>query len=237
MCEDHCTPETISCGRGARYFAEQASSGASTEHNNDSQHGENHHRCDNSPHNDHHRASDNPHHGGHHHPHHAEIPEAKIMQDFNKCAHYLHHRKGVKQGRSKVLNILKKEKKLTQRELQEKLEIRSASLSELLSKMEASGVIARTQNEADKRTVDVVLTEKGEKACKEQAGGFLAASQELFGGLTDEEQEQLQSILAKLLAAWQPGEGETPGHGREGHHQGKHHGHAHHNGHMHHHLE
>lgn len=198
LCDAHCTSDTISCGRGVRYFNDNSLASDIPVHSQDSAHS--------------HHADQN-------------TAEAQLLHDFNKCAHYLHHRKGVKQGRSKILNILKKEKILTQRELQERLEIRSASLSELLGKMEDKGLIARTPNEFDKRTVDVRLTDEGQKAVKKTEGGFLSASQELFSGLDEDEKDQLASILNKLLTSWKLDENPTGFHHS---HRKHHHGHHHH---------
>lgn len=66
-------------------------------------------------------------------------------------------------GRVRLMNMLKENGELSQKEIAEKLDIRPQSLSELLVKMESDGFISRRQDKDDKRVIVVALTEKGEE--------------------------------------------------------------------------
>ena len=63
-----------------------------------------------------------------------------------------------KGGQNRVLRLLAAEGPMTQRALTERICIQPASASELLGKLEKSGLIRRVTSEADRRTVDVTLT-------------------------------------------------------------------------------
>lgn len=170
--------------------------------------------------------------------------EMKNMGLLFQCAHILHHRRGRKQhGQGKILQILSTKDSITQRELLDDAGTRSASLSELLGKMEASGFITRQQNTDDKRNVDIAITDAGREAAEALKQEREETARKLFDSLSEEENEQLNTILTKLLATWKQdveisGDKDKEkccskhGHGGHGHHHGHHHGegHGHHHG-------
>ena len=86
---------------------------------------------------------------------------------------------------------------LSQRELTELMDVRPGSLSELLGKMEARGLISRIRSGEDHRRVTVSLTEAGAEKAAERG------PRDLFAALTDGEKEQLKALLAKLTASWE----------------------------------
>ncbi|MBO4838090.1 MAG: winged helix DNA-binding protein [Lachnospiraceae bacterium] len=86
---------------------------------------------------------------------------------------------------------------LSQRELTELMDVQPGSLSELLGKMEARGLISRIRSEEDHRRVTVSLTEAGRAKAAERG------PRDLFAALNDEEKKQLKALLAKLTAAWE----------------------------------
>jgi DNA-binding MarR family transcriptional regulator len=89
---------------------------------------------------------------------------------------------------------------MSQRELQELLQIQPGSISEILTKLEMKGLLKRTKDEADKRRVILSLTEEGQAAAQQSDGAL--DKENLFGVLTDEEQTTLKLLLDKLLASW-----------------------------------
>jgi DNA-binding MarR family transcriptional regulator len=129
----------------------------------------------------------------------------RLLALFYGCAHQLHHRKGNSQaqGQGRILAILAQHESLTQRELLDMTNIRSASLSELLGKVESSGYITREKNAADHRNVDIRLTEAGKQVAQGLPHQRATMAQELFLALSTNEREQLADILEKLLASWE----------------------------------
>lgn len=96
---------------------------------------------------------------------------------------------------------------MTQRELTDELGIHRASVSEVLGKLEKKELIARSQDEQDRRRVQITLTKKGEKAVREGKNTREGQDAEtLFAVLSEEEKECLRTILGKLIQEWNSGE-------------------------------
>lgn len=114
---------------------------------------------------------------------------------------YLAERKSGKyRGQRQILDILSVQTEMSQRALQERLEIEAGSLSELLSKLEEKGLLCRKRDEEDRRRMIVCLTEEGREEArrmgeKESGGDILAA-------LCEDEKQQLKELLLKLLRQW-----------------------------------
>ncbi len=144
------------------------------------------------------------HHGGRPSP--LDDPDGiSLIRRFQHCAHLLMHRQGREGGRARAIMVLDRCDRgcMSQRELARRLDIRSASVSELLAKMEESGLIKRMPDPHDRRVVLVRLTEKGRNEAKHVADQRKKANEDLFAVLDDEEKDQLESILDKLTGFWQ----------------------------------
>lgn len=127
-------------------------------------------------------------------------------------------------GQSRVLRIIADNNGLNQKELAEILDIRSASMSELLNKLERSNLITREKDETDKRVTRVFLSSDGREMVDSSQNQDNFA-ETLFEELSDEEKCSFYIILKKLCAAFEAQElleGEEndkplPPHLREGH--------------------
>lgn len=137
-----------------------------------------------------------------------ETQENKLFALFNKLSHLFVHRNGQNQGKNRILAILRHHGDMTQRELLDHTDIRSASLSELLAKIEANGDISRERSSENARSIYIRLTPKGKTEAIRIHQENLQLSDELFSCLNKQEQEQLEHILIKLLASWKNKKGE-----------------------------
>ena len=150
-----------------------------------------------------------PAHCGHHHhtPHDGFHPPVDDMPAPEDAAHmegippetsdpYMLH---MHPGKMRILSILYREDGQTQRDIADTLGIRPPSLSEVLYKMEESGLIERRMNEKDRRQSLVFITEEGRRTTE----CFLERKDEkirsFFSPLTEEEKETLSKLLRKLL--------------------------------------
>lgn len=97
-----------------------------------------------------------------------------------------------------LLALLRKKDGRTQKELGEHFHIRPASLSELIDKLEQAGFVERKTNEQDKRMSDIFLTEQGKIKTEKAMSHRQDSLKELFNSLSDEDQEQLYSLLSKF---------------------------------------
>ena len=98
---------------------------------------------------------------------------------------------------NRVLTILAKSDGIFQRELAYILGIRPQSAGELVRKLENLELVYRVTDENDGRAHKVFLTEKG----KDESEKIAAAREQhsIFDCLDDEEKDQLNSLLAKIV--------------------------------------
>lgn len=129
--------------------------------------------------------------------------EDDLLSILAKCNHILHHKKGGKRGQGKILKILAKQQEINQKELQEILGIESGSMSELVIKLEQKGLITRTKDETDKRMTKLTITEQGLESSKELEIRDEEENKLLYGSLSEQEQEELKTLLKKLLQGWE----------------------------------
>jgi len=133
--------------------------------------------------------------------HYAEMDiNDKILAQLSKLSHQSHMVSGGRGGQKRILHILSKEGSMTQRELTQRLDIQPGSASEMIKKLESSGYILRTTNEADRRTADISLTEAGKAQLREDGKESDRAG--LFSALSNDEASRLLSLLEKLSADW-----------------------------------
>ncbi|AQR94574.1 MarR family winged helix-turn-helix transcriptional regulator [Clostridium saccharoperbutylacetonicum] len=111
---------------------------------------------------------------------------------YKTRAHYTPYR-----GQVRLLNIIAQNDGLIQKELTEILDIRSATLSELLDKLERSNLIKRTKDEVDKRKMRVFLTPEGLDFLK-RFENQNDISEQVFETLSGEEKYSFYNTIKKL---------------------------------------
>lgn len=105
-----------------------------------------------------------------------------------------------RRGQERVLTMVAMQEGINQKDLAFLLGIRPQTLGEMLQKLEERGLVARKKSEADARAIEVTLTDEGRARAAEIAERRALAAADLFAVLTDEEKDQLASILDKLGA-------------------------------------
>lgn len=137
------------------------------------------------------------------------LQSEKLFELFQRNSHFIsrghHHKDGGHHGQGRILSILGNMSTMSQKELLDILKIRTASLSELLIKLENNDFITRIKDENDKRNFIISVTEKGKSAVAEFEQHRRETAEVLFGALSDEEKATLVSLLQKLNDAWQEG--------------------------------
>ena len=104
-------------------------------------------------------------------------------------------------GHGKILHALAKSDGMTQKALAERLQIRPQSLTDALERLEAQGYITRARSETDRRERFVRITPEGMKHAEELQKLRHAAANQLFSSLSDEQKEQLFSLMQQVLSA------------------------------------
>lgn len=126
----------------------------------------------------------------------------ELLKTMEMCGHFLYHRRGGKRGQARILNLLMENGEMSQRRIQDIIDIKSGSLSELVRKMEAEELISREKDEADRRNITIKITSKGIECAKENSQMLKKQEQVMFNSLSEHEQEQLYTLLQKLIDDW-----------------------------------
>lgn len=131
------------------------------------------------------------------------------LRDINRIMHRLYEGKA---SQRRILIILNEVQHITQRELTRQLGIQPGSASEVIAKLEHAGLITRTPGETDRRTMMLALTEDGRCLAQEAARQRKIRHEEMFSCLSEEEKDQLLSLLEKINTDWEERYRETAGH-------------------------
>lgn len=102
-------------------------------------------------------------------------------------------------GQLRVMRLLLEKDQLTNSQIVEALDIRPSSASVLVSKLEESGLVKKTESPDDKRVTFISLTDNGREAITKSRKFKDDLSDSLFESLSDSEQQQLGATLKKLI--------------------------------------
>lgn len=108
--------------------------------------------------------------------------------------------RGNRNGAQGLLVELWNKDGLTNAEIAELLDIKPSSVTAQVKQLEEAQMVERHQDENDKRVSRVFLTDKGRAVKEERAEFHDDLSENIFGSLTDEEQDQLLDLMEKLVA-------------------------------------
>lgn len=127
----------------------------------------------------------------------------KLVLNFRDIGHMMRRQYEGKASQKRILIILNESPALTQKELTERLGIQPGSASEILSKLEDTGLIVRTPNETDRRTIDLQLTEEGRALAVEAAQQRRKRHEAMFACLSEEERQTLLLLLERICEDWE----------------------------------
>ena len=132
-----------------------------------------------------------------------------VLHDLGFFGHYLHLHAGGRSGQQHILVMLyKSDGHMTQRDLQEAAGISSASISEVVSKLECAGLISKTRSDEDRRQVEIALTQEGVTRAQELIERRREFEGQCIACLDEDEQQQLVALLDRLVDHWRGLEGE-----------------------------
>ncbi len=130
--------------------------------------------------------------------------ELQILRRLGYFGYYLHTHWGGRNGKQHILvELLAHDGCMTQRDLQEASCITSASLSEVVTKLETEGLLSRERSETDRRQLTLTLTDEGRR----RARNFIESRREFerlaFDCLTPEERDHLLETLDRVAGRWE----------------------------------
>ncbi len=86
-----------------------------------------------------------------------------------------------------------------QKDIEQEFTLRPSSATELLKKMEESGLVFRTQEEKDARLKRIILTEKAEQHAKEIEKDIEAIESAATRGIKPKDLETFKKVCLKML--------------------------------------
>lgn len=98
--------------------------------------------------------------------------------------------------------LLAGETPISPSDLSSQLMVTTGAMTNVLDRLEQAGLIRRMRNPADRRSVIVEATEAGSELWHVAVNELGGQEAEVVGSLTAREQEQLNRLLRKLLAAF-----------------------------------
>lgn len=159
----------------------------------------------------------NHHHEEHRYPNYEEMNiDGRLFALLGRLGHMGHGAFNGKSTQNRILQILSNSGRMTQRELTAQLGTQPGSVSEIIKKLASAGLITRQGNSEDRRTVDIALTDAGKAQAETSSAQY--TNHDLFKSLTDDEKQQLLSLLEKVSKDWHHRfRGEHRHHGEGGH--------------------
>ena len=97
-----------------------------------------------------------------------------------------------------IMILLKQEGTLHVAEIGERLQIAKAQMTQLIDRLVNFNMVERKMDIADRRTINITLTEQGRRFLEERRNNIMSAIRETLSRLTDEELEDLSDSLRKL---------------------------------------
>lgn len=99
-----------------------------------------------------------------------------------------------------VLSAMLHHGKMTPAELATFIGIDRAAITRHLDRIEKQGLIVRDRSSADRRSINVRLTAKGERLVPKIAADSKATNDKFTAGLTQSESNSIQAIIQKMLS-------------------------------------
>ena len=120
----------------------------------------------------------------------------ELTKEFILASRFIMRPQGHHMGQGRILKILN-DGPISQKDLQETLNIQAGSISEIVSKLEERGYLTRSKSQEDARAVILTITENG----KERLNEF-AQRKDFYSSISEDEKKQLKEILVKLNNDW-----------------------------------
>src|SRR5215472_1839043 len=119
----------------------------------------------------------------------------RAMMEASEAAFRRH---GVRAGQQHILRVLWREDCLTPGQIARRLELTTATVSKMTSRMQATGLVERRSHPSDRRLVRVCLTERG-RALEEAIGDEMQrVTERALGTLGPRQRVQLVRYLGEI---------------------------------------
>lgn len=117
---------------------------------------------------------------------------------FNKRLYAALQGTGLSSGQPKVLEYLNRNDGSVQKDIAAGCQIEPATVTSLLPRMEAAGLIERRTENGNRRSLYVYLTEKGRANAARIEEAFAALESAAFKGIPETEREAFMAVFCRI---------------------------------------
>ncbi|PKM93496.1 MAG: MarR family transcriptional regulator [Firmicutes bacterium HGW-Firmicutes-1] len=122
----------------------------------------------------------------------------QVIRAHFQLSHALLEKLGVYPGQPPLLFALRNQEGLSQKELASKLNIKPATMTVMLKRMENAKLIERIHDKTDQRITRVYLTDEGRVLQEEAHEVMKVIHRECFQNFSQEEEEFLKKMFVKM---------------------------------------
>jgi DNA-binding MarR family transcriptional regulator len=122
----------------------------------------------------------------------------RILRATELYARDLAQAAGVTPAQLRVMQIVDEKNSATPKMLATQMGVSQATVTVLVDKLVARGIVGRVPSELDRRQINVVMTDLGQKALEEAPDALQQRYERAFAVLADWEQAQLVSSLERV---------------------------------------
>jgi len=121
-----------------------------------------------------------------------------VFKSVHQCSYHNMETMKLYPGQPKFLALIRANEGVTQKELAEKHGVKPATITGMLSKLEANHYVYRVPDENDKRVMRVFLTPEGRHMAKEGEKFMIKLTEKMFHDFTAEELQTYQRLMEKI---------------------------------------
>ena len=125
-----------------------------------------------------------------------------MLEFYEKMASWEHSvvkQTGLSPAQMHTIEMIGHHHTLRMKELASRMGITTGTLTVMINRLEQAGLVARQPHARDRRSFNIVLTGKGQRHFEEHHQLHLALTREITDGLSDEEMQQLEGHLVKIM--------------------------------------
>ncbi len=125
-----------------------------------------------------------------------------MLEFYEKMASWEHSvvkQTGLSPAQMHTIEMIGHHQNLRMKELASRMGITTGTLTVMIDRLEKAGLVARQPNARDRRSFNIVLTANGRRHFEEHHQLHLALTREITAGLADDEMQQLEHHLAKVM--------------------------------------
>jgi DNA-binding MarR family transcriptional regulator len=105
---------------------------------------------------------------------------------------------GLTDAQWKPLWMIKSGRATTPNEIAREADIDAGSVTRMLDRLEAKGLVERLRSESDRRVVHLRLTDAGEVAVRQVPAVLASVNNEFLAGFSEAEWKQLRKLLGRM---------------------------------------